>query len=159
MRSQLNFKLSNPLLVSCVFLVGCTATAIPTKSKQELAREILTEIGVAQKYDMHFANVIDMVGNPDSSKPKFDAWLQGILVQKAGWRHAEAKYITRLEADFSEAELQELLNLSKQPLMKKLLQAEVQAYADVGNERRKLLFQVWDDYNSGKIEAPKDILK
>jgi hypothetical protein len=67
--------------------------------------------------------------------------------------------LPRLEADFSETELQELLNLSKQPLMKKLLKAEVQAYSEVGKERRKLLFQIWDDYNSGKIEAPKDILK
>jgi hypothetical protein len=156
MRSQLNFRFSNLLLVSCLFLVGCTAT--PAKSKQELAREILTEIGIAQKYDMHFASIIDMTVAP-AFKPKFDAWLQGILVQGAGWKHVEAQYIARLEADFSEAEPQELLNLSKQPLMKKLLQAEVGAYADVGKERRKLLFQIWDDYNSGKIEAPKDILK
>jgi hypothetical protein len=156
MRSQLNFRLSKVLLVSCLLLVGCTAN--PTKSKQELAKELLAEIGIAQKYDMHFASIIDMAVAP-ASKPKFDAWLQGVLVQGAGWKHAEAKYIARLEADFSEAELQELLNLSKQPLMKKLLQSEVLAYGDVGKERRKLLFQVWDDYNSGKIEAPKDILR
>jgi hypothetical protein len=156
MRSQLNFRISSLLLVSCLFLVGCTAT--PNKSKQELAREILAEIGIAQKYDMNFASVVDMAVGP-SSKPKFDTWLQGIIAQRAGWKHVEAKYIARLEADFSETELQELLNLSKQPLMKKLLQSEVQAYADVGKERRKLLFQMWDDYNSGKIETPKDILK
>jgi hypothetical protein len=92
MRSQLNFRLSKLLLVSCLFLVGCTATATPAKSKQELAREILTEIGVAQKYDMHFASIIDMAVAP-ASKPKFDAWLQGILVQGAGWKHVEAQYI------------------------------------------------------------------
>ncbi len=156
MRSQLNYRLSKLLLVSCLFLVGCTTNA--PKSKQELAREILAEIGIAQKYDLHFANAIDL-GVGSSSNPKFDAWLHGMLVRGAGWKYAEAKYIARLETDFSEAELQELLNLSKQPLTKKLLQAEVQAYADTGKERRKLFTQFWDDYNSGKIQAPKEILK
>lgn len=43
--------------------------------------------------------------------------------------------------------------------MKKLLQAEVQAYADASEERRKLLEKVWLDYNSGKIIPPQDVLR
>jgi hypothetical protein len=171
-----NFWLPKVLLASCFSLAACTASSqqvtqveaskearsevvAATKSKQELAREVLAEIGIAQRYDLHFMGIADMSVGPLTSKSKFYAWLHQLMVQGAGWKHAEAKYIARLESDFSEAELQELLSLAKQPLLKKLLKAEFQAYEEVTPERRKLLLQVWDDYNSGKINVPPDILK
>jgi hypothetical protein len=43
--------------------------------------------------------------------------------------------------------------------MKKLLQAEMQSYADSSLERRKLMFKVWDDYQSGKINPPSEVLR
>jgi hypothetical protein len=173
--SEGNFWLLKVLLTSCFFLTACTASsqqatrseaakevrsevATTTKSKQELAREVLAEIGIAQRYDLHFMGIVDMAVGP-TVKPKFQAWLHQIIVQGAGWKHTEAKYIARLESDFTEAELQELSILAKQPLFKKLLKAEFQAYEEVTPDRRKLLNQVWDDYNSGKIDAPPDILR
>jgi hypothetical protein len=39
-----------------------------------------------------------------------------------------AAKVSRLGADFSEAELKKELNLSKQPVMNKLLQSEVKTY-------------------------------
>lgn len=85
--------------------------------------------------------------------------MQGLFSQKAGWKYAEKGYMTRLEADFSASELQELLNLSKKPVMKKLLRAEMKAYLDGSQERRKLLNKLWDDWNSGAINAPAEILR
>jgi hypothetical protein len=85
--------------------------------------------------------------------------MQSVLVREAGWAKIEDKYIARLETSFSESELKELLNLSERPLVKKLLQDEIQAYTDVSEERRKLLFKVWDDYNSGIINPPSELLK
>jgi hypothetical protein len=96
---------------------------------------------------------------PTSSKPKFRQWIQGVLAREAGWEKIENKYIARLESHFSESELRELLKLSKNPFMKKLLQDEIQAYSNVSEERQKLLFKVWDDYKSGFIKPPPELLK
>jgi hypothetical protein len=52
-----------------------------------------------------------------------------------------------------------LLELSKRPLMKKLLRTEIQAYEETGKTRAKLLWQAWDDYNSGKINVPDHLWK
>jgi len=76
----------------------------------------------------------------------------------AGWATIEDKYIARIEASFSESELKELLKLSKQPPIQKLLQNEIQLYTDVSEQRRKLMFRFWDDYNSGKILPPAELL-
>jgi hypothetical protein len=153
-----NFGLLKVLLTSYFFLVACTANSqqierseaskearseivATAKSKQELAREVLAEMGIAQRYDLHFIGIVDIVDMAvgPTSKPKFQAWLHQVIVQGAGWKRTEAKYIARLESDFTEAELQELANLAKQPLFKKLLKAEFQAYEDVTPDRRKLL--------------------
>ncbi len=159
------------LLGVCTILAACTANSQPdpskpspaignvVQSKQELARAVLSEIGIAQQYDRYLGNIVDITVAPANYKPKFHTWMQGVLAREAGWKHAESKYLTRLEATFSEAELQELLTLAKQPLMKKLMQAEVQAYGDAAPERRKRLDKVWNDYNSGRIQMPPEILK
>jgi hypothetical protein len=155
----------------CIILAACTANSQPkpseqspaignvAQSKQELAQAVLSEIGIAQRYDQNLGNIVDIVVPSATNKPKFHAWMQGVLAREAGWKHAESSYLARLEATFSEAELKELLTLAKQPLMKKLLQAEIQAYAAAGPDRRKRLEKVWNDYNSGQIQIPPEILK
>ncbi|MFB2978630.1 hypothetical protein [Microseira sp. BLCC-F43] len=85
------------------------------------------------------------------------AWMQSLLEREAGWKYVEAKYISQLEANFSETELKELLDLAKHPLMKKLLQSEIQAYTNTTGERRELLFKVWDGYNRGAFPLPPDV--
>lgn len=161
------------LLGVCIILAACTANSQPepskpspaigntAQSKQELARAVLSEIGIAQQYDRYMGNIVDMIVAPAPAtyKPKFHAWMQGVLAREAGWKHAESNYLARLEATFSEAELKELLTLAKQPLMKKLMQAEVQAYTDAAPERRKRLDKVGDDYQAGRIQMPPEILK
>ncbi|GET42563.1 No_hits_found [Microseira wollei NIES-4236] len=87
------------------------------------------------------------------------AWMQALLEQQAGWKYVESKYVAQLEANFSETELRELLNLAKQPSMKKLLQFEIEAYLNTVGERRELLFKVWDDYNSGVFNPPPEVLR
>lgn len=125
----------------------------PLKSKRQLARELLVELGIGKQYDLYFWNSVDIVvGSP--SRSQFNAWLQQTLARVAGWKYVESQYVSRLEANFSETELQELLELSKRPLMKKLLRAEIQAYEETGEKRSRLLYRAWDDYNSGKIEIP-----
>jgi hypothetical protein len=65
-------------------------------------------------------------------------------------------YAARLAADFSEDELKELLKVSKQPVLKKLLQSEVKAYADTSKQRFKIGFELWDKYNSGSVNLPSE---
>lgn len=164
-------SLSSFLLFGCMSLSPYTAIAnsetsqdsptsitVPLKSKKQLAREVLVELGIGKQYDLYFWNSVD-ISIVNGSRTKFSAWLQKTLARVAGWKYVESQYVARLESNFSEMELQELLDLAKRPLMKKLLRAEIQAYEETGEKRARLLWQAWDDYNSGKINVPSNILR
>lgn len=127
-------------------------------SKRQLARELLVELGIGKQYDLYFWNSVD-IAYGTGTRTKFSEWLQQTLARVAGWKHVESQYVSRLEANLSEAELQELLELSKRPLMKKLLRAEIQAYEETAEKRARLLYRAWDDYNSGKIKIPSNLMK
>lgn len=166
------FKLisfSSLLLFGCMSLSPYTAIAnaetsqdsptpitVPLKSKKQLAKEVLVELGIGKQYDLYFWNSVD-IGN--ASRTKFSSWLQKTLARIAGWKYVESQYVARLESNFSEMELQELLDLAKRPLMKKLLRTEIQAYEETGEKRARLLWKAWDDYNSGKINVPSNLLR
>lgn len=156
--------------ISCIFLsIGTASTSeIPSTpnpliasprinitSKQQLAKEALGALGIAQKYDLYFDHAIGLIITTDNSK--FIAWLQEMLAREAGWRHVEEAYIARLEADFSEEELQELLTLFQRSTIKKLLQSEIQAYLETSPTRYRLLNNVWNSYNEGRLNPPPDI--
>lgn len=160
------------LLVFCILLIGCVANSQQTsseevrsemvttlKSKQDLARAVLSEAGTPKRYDLYLSNSVDISVNPETAKnDKFMAWIQALFVQEAGWNYIEAKYVAQLEANFSETELRELLDLAKKPLIRRLLQAEIESYAESARERRGLLFKLWDKYNSGMFIPPPEVL-
>jgi hypothetical protein len=168
-----NFK-SSLILIACISWMAFPAIATyadnnqdersstqittPIKSKRQLAREVLVELGIGKQYDLYFWNSVD-ISYGTGTRTKFSEWLQKTLARVAGWKYVESQYVSRLEANFSEVELQELLDLSKRPLMKKLLRSEIQAYEETGEKRAKLLYQAWDDYNSGKIAIPSNLMK
>ncbi|OYQ62472.1 hypothetical protein B9G53_21990 [Pseudanabaena sp. SR411] len=162
---------SSFLLFGCMSLSAYTAIAnaetsqdsptpitVTLKSKKQLAKEILVELGIGKQYDLYFWNSVD-ISTGNGSRTKFSSWLQKTLARVAGWKYVESQYVARLESDFSEVELQELLDLAKHPLMKKLLRAEIQAYEETGEKRARLLWKAWDDYNSGKINVPAHLWK
>ena len=134
-----------------------TLTTVLVKSKKQLAREILVELGIGKQYDLSFWNSVDLAYGT-GTRTKFSEWLQQMLAKAAGWKYVESQYVARLEADFSEMELMELLDLAKRPLMKKLLRSQIQAYEETGEKRARLIFKVWEDYNSGKINVPPNLL-
>lgn len=124
-------------------------------SKYELASEVLQETGIAERYDMHFDHLMGvLIGKGDDFK--LYAKFRKMFAREIGWKHFKDAYVVRLEANFSEDELKELLNLSKHPVMKKLLQSEIKAYMDTSKQRFKMGFELWDSYNNGKIDLPPD---
>jgi hypothetical protein len=124
-------------------------------SKFKLASEVLPEIGIAKRYDLHFDHLMGtLIGKGDDFK--LYARFRKMFAREIGWKNFKDAYTARLEADFSEAELKELLNLAKQPVMKKLLQSEVKVYMDTSKQRFKMGFELWDNYNNGKISLPPD---
>jgi len=123
--------------------------------KSELASELLLETGIANRYDMHFDHLMGaLIG--DGNDFELYTRFRGMFVREVGWEHFKNAYAARLEADFSEDELKELLNLSKQPVMQKLLQSEVNAYMDTSEQRFRMGFELWDNYNMGRISLPPD---
>ena len=135
-----------------------TSITVPLKSKKQLAKEVLVELGIGKQYDLYFWNSAD-ISTGNGSRTKFSSWIQKTLARVAGWKYVESQYVARLESNFSEMELQELLDLAKRPLMKKLLRTEIQAYEETGEKRARLLWKAWDDYNSGKINVHSNILR
>lgn len=129
--------------------------AVKETSKYQLASEVLSAIGIASRYDMHFDHLMGtLIGKGDDFK--LYARFRQMFVREIGWEHFKDAYAARLEADFSEDELKELLNLAKQPLMQKVLQSEVKAYMDTSQQRFKMGFELWNNYNDGKISLPSD---
>ena len=123
--------------------------------KSDLASELLLEIGIAKRYDMHFDHLLGtIIGN--GTDFELYARFRGMFIREIGWEHFKDAYAARLEADFSEDELNELLNLSKQPVMKKLLQSEVNAYMDTSEQRFRMGFELWNNYNTGRVNLPPD---
>lgn len=151
------------LVIGCVFFISCAAhsqniAALPTK--RELVKSVLADTGISQRYDLYLGNSIDMAMTPETpNNSKLMAWLKLFVQKEAGWNYAESAYVTGLEAKFSTSELQEILALAKQPVMKKLLQAELDAYVAAGSDRRKRFFQAWDAYNSGQVNIPSEVLR
>jgi Uncharacterized protein conserved in bacteria (DUF2059) len=124
-------------------------------SNYKLASEVLLEIGISKRYDMHFGHLMGtLIGKGDDFK--LYARFRKMFEQEIGWKQFKDSYAARLEDDFSEDELKELLDLSMQPLMKKLLQSEIKAYMDTSKQRLKMGFELWDNYNNGKIILPPD---
>ncbi len=121
----------------------------------ELASEVLTEIGIAERYDLHFDHLMGvLIGKGDDFE--LYARFRKMFVREIGWTYFKDAYAARLEADFSEEELKELLNLSKKPVIKKLLQSEIKAYIDTSKQRFKMGFELWDNYNNGTVSLPPD---
>lgn len=161
---------SSLLLAACIFLTSYQAIAygedkqnerLPlsnaqenTQNKKELARKVLLELGIGERYNLYFKNVVDMAANLNS-KPEYRAWLHQTLVKFTGWEYVKTEYVKYLEANFTELELKELVKLAKLPLMKKFLTAEIQAYANTSEKRFRLFQKFWDDYSSGLIETPQ----
>ncbi|MCM1981743.1 DUF2059 domain-containing protein [Lyngbya confervoides] len=122
-------------------------------SKDMLAADVLRETGIAERYDMHFDHMMGMLIG-DGNDSNLYSRLRKMFAQEIGWSQFQDVYIGRLKADFSEDELQDLLELSKQPVMKKLLQSEAQAYTDASARRFKMGYELWLNYNEGKISLP-----
>ncbi|MCU0570783.1 MAG: hypothetical protein MUF49_29965 [Oculatellaceae cyanobacterium Prado106] len=134
--------------------------AIAPLAKPELALQILTKIGTVAQYDRYLSNSVDIalpLGSPHAAR--IAGWLQQSMAQRAGWKQVEQIYVDRLITDFTETELQEFLELAQHPLLQKLLRSEMQAYADSASKRRQHLQQFWEDYNSGAIVPPPEILQ
>ncbi|PZU98037.1 MAG: DUF2059 domain-containing protein [Pseudanabaena sp.] len=123
-------------------------------TKYKLASELLSETGIDKRYDMHFDHLIgSLIGKGDDFN--LYARFKKMFQREIGWKHFQDAYAKRLETDFSEDELKELLSLFKQPLMKKLLQSEVTAYeVDTSKQRFKMGFELWNNYNDSKISLP-----
>jgi hypothetical protein len=126
------------------------AQPLPTK---ELASKVLSGIGVANQYDMYFDHAIGIVLT--SSNDKFKRQVRELMAREAGWKYVQDDYVARLVADFSTAELKDLLRLSQQPLVQRLLRSEIQAYNATIPKRYKLLNELWNNYNNGGITLPK----
>lgn len=138
--------------------LAATQSKISAKetAKSKLASELLAESGIAKRYDMHFDHLMGTLIVKDNES-KLYAMFRKMFVREIGWKHFKDAYAARLAADLSEDELKELLKLSKQPVMKKLLQSEVKAYTkDTSKQRFKIGFKLWDEYNNGKINLPSE---
>jgi hypothetical protein len=124
-------------------------------SKSKLASELLSESGIATRYDMHFDHLMGtLIGKGDDVK--LYARFRKMFAREIGWKQFKDAYAARLAVDFSEDELNELLKLSKQPAIKKLLQSEFKAYTDTSKQRFKIGFELWDKYNSGNVSLPPE---
>ena len=147
------FAVQVPNAQKAVLAEDQSQIAVKETSKYQLASEVLSAIGIAQRYDMHFDHLMgSLIGKGDDFE--LYARFRKMFIREIGWKHFEDAYVVRLTADFSEDELKELLKLANQPLMKKIFQSEVKAYGDTSRQRFGMGFVLWDNYNKGQIDLP-----
>lgn len=125
-------------------------------TKRQLITAVLQEMGIAKRYDQYLGNAVDLAVFPNQST-KFIDWLHSLLAERAGWNTVALSYGRRLDSQFSEAELTELLALAKNPTLQKLFQAELDSYGATGRDRRQFFSRVWEDYQNGKIPMPNGL--
>lgn len=125
-------------------------------TKRQLITAVLQETGIAKRYDQYLGNAIDLAVFPTQSA-KFVDWLHGLLAERAGWNTVALAYGRRLDSQFSEAELTELLTLAQNPTLQKLLQAELDSYSATRRDRRQFFSRVWEDYHNGNIPVPSGL--
>jgi hypothetical protein len=121
-------------------------------SKKELANQVLLSIGIASQYDMYFDHTMGISFGGETINPKENARMREMIVREAGWKYVKDDYVAGLSADFSVAELKELLRLSKLPVMQRLLRSEIQAYNTTSPKRYKLLYTLFDNYINGLVK-------
>jgi hypothetical protein len=146
-----------PALVAVPALT--TSLSAQTPPKRELAKAVLSELGVASRFDAYPAGGADQAAEGDDRHPKFRQWLQGLRVRELGWTKVEEAYIAHFESKFSEAELKELLVLSKNPTVRKLLNEELDAYRATFDQRNKMFAVFWRRYNALEFSPPDDATK
>jgi hypothetical protein len=125
-------------------------------SKKELANQLLSSIGIASRYDMHFGHTMGISFGGETINAKENARMRKMIVREAGWKYVKDDYVAKFSADFSVAELKELLRLSKLPVMQRLLRSEVQAYDITAPKRYKLLYTLFDNYSNGLVKPSED---
>lgn len=150
--------MKNLITILTVFAFA-TGLSAQTPSKRELAKTVLSELGVAARFNTYLTGGADQVAGGDIRNPKIHQWLQGIWVQELGWTKVEDAYIAHFESKFSEAELKELLGLSKNPTVKKLLKEELDAYRATFEQRNKTFAVFWRRYNALEFSPPADVTK
>ena len=141
------------------FIVSAAAFAADPRSKKDLAKAVLSELGVASRFDLYLTRGADQVAGGDIRDPKIHQWLQGLWIQELGWSTVEEAYVAHFEAKFSEAELKELLVLSKNPTMKKLMNEELMAFRSTFTQRNKTFARFWYRYNALEFSPPEEAHK
>jgi hypothetical protein len=130
-----------------------SGSSLPALTKTEVARQVLSQSGIAQRYDLHFDHLMGtLIGFKDDLA--IYSRFRKMFIREVGWLKFQDEYVRRLTADFSEAELQELLSLSTKPVTQKLLQSEVKAYMDSAKQRYRMGYDLWDKYNKGDVKLP-----
>ena len=150
-------KISRLLILSvCALIaVGCASPShTTTPSKRELVKAVLSELGVAARFDGYLVAGADRSAGGTVSDPKTHQWLQELWVQELGWTKCEDAYIAHFESKFSDTELQELMVLSKSPTVRKLLEEELAAYRSTFDLRNKVFSTFWHRYNSLEFRPP-----
>jgi hypothetical protein len=140
-------------------VVSASVFAAETQSKKELAKTVLSELGVATRFDTYITLGADQAAGGDIRNPKLHQWHQGLWIQELGWSTVEDAYIAHFEAKFSESELKELLVLSKNPTIKKLLNEELIAFRSTFTQRNKTFARFWHRYNSMEFSPPEEAQK
>ncbi len=148
-----------PLLTLLTIFLFATGLSAQTLTKRELAKTVLTELGVASRFNVYLTSGADQVSGGAIQNPRMHQWMQGLWVQELGWTKVEDAYIAHFESKFSEAELKELLVLSKNPTVRKLLKEEVDAFKATLEQRNKNFAIFWRRYNALDFLPPDNVTK
>lgn len=117
-------------------------------SKRELAKAVLVELGVPARFDVYLTRGADQLAGGDIRDMKTHKWLQNLWIQELGWTTVERAYVEHFQERFSEAELRELLQLSKNVTLRKLIDEELTVFRATFEQRNRTFARFWHRYNA-----------
>ena len=145
----------NKLITIFITFLLVASVAAASSSKRELAKAVLIELGVAHRFDTYLTRGADQLIGGGSLQTKHHRWLQNLWIQELGWSMTEDAYVSHFEAKFTSDELSELLELAKKPLIRKLVQQELEAFRVTFDERNRIFARFWQRYNSLEFSPPR----
>ncbi len=135
------------------------ASAAEPVTKRDRAKAVLQELGISTRFDVYLTRGADQAAGGVIQNAKFHQWQQNLWIRELGWRTVEDAYVVHFETKFTDKELIELHDLAKNPVIRKLLDEELNAFRATFVARNKTFEAFWQKLNSFEFEPPADVLK
>lgn len=148
-----------PIVLSALCLLVCTTLQAETLSRSDiLIEKIISQLRIPEQFEADLKNLPPST-TPDTKDGRIQIWLAEVRVRELGWLKVRDTYTQEMKKQFSETELQALLDRLNDPLVAKLMSAHLHSMRELAPLRAQLFNSFWQRYNSNEFIPPAEVMK